>query len=113
MRIGELSRRSGISVRMLRYYESKGLLKPHRQASGYRSFDEADLALVEAIRTLNSAGLKLDVVRRILPCVSRAGFEPCVELRKSLRVQIDRIDLQIAALSKSRNLLGQHLRRLK
>ena len=34
MKIGELSRRSGVSIRMLRYYETEGLLKPKRTASG-------------------------------------------------------------------------------
>jgi len=42
MRIGELSARTGVSVRMLRHYEKEGLLHPSRLASGYRAYTSAD-----------------------------------------------------------------------
>ncbi|MGX1372208.1 DNA-binding transcriptional MerR regulator [Streptomyces canus] len=41
MRIGELSRRTGVPTRLLRYYEEQDLLHPARDDNGYRSFDEA------------------------------------------------------------------------
>lgn len=40
MRIGELARRTGVSVRALRYYEEQGLLVPARAANGYREYTE-------------------------------------------------------------------------
>ncbi|WP_344013572.1 MerR family DNA-binding transcriptional regulator [Nocardiopsis exhalans] len=40
MRIGELSRRTGASVRLLRYYEEQGLIGSTRSASGQRHFTE-------------------------------------------------------------------------
>lgn len=40
MRIGELARRTGVSERMLRYYEQEGLLRPARTTSGYRDYGE-------------------------------------------------------------------------
>ena len=44
MHIGELSVRTGVSRRALRYYEEQGLLLPQRQANGYRSYsDDAPL----------------------------------------------------------------------
>ena len=42
MKIGELAQRTQVSVRMLRFYESLGLLTPIRNAAGYRLYDEED-----------------------------------------------------------------------
>ena len=67
MLIGEVSRRAGISRRMLRHYDSLGLVRPSgRSASGYREYAEADvrrLLHVEALRTL---GMSLAEVGRAL-----------------------------------------------
>ena len=43
MRIGELSRRAGVSQRALRYYEEQGLLRPARRSSGYREYGPEDV----------------------------------------------------------------------
>ncbi len=111
MQIGEMSRRSGVSVRMLRYYEREGLLRPARRPSGYRIYGDADLASVRRIRALNAAGLKLGSIRRILPCArgDSLEFAPCREFRASLRRQIVELDGRIAALSESRRLLAGYL----
>ncbi|MBI0113566.1 MULTISPECIES: MerR family transcriptional regulator [Gilliamella] len=67
MKIGELSKISQISIRMLRYYEEAGLLSPKRTLSGYRQFEIDDIDRVKLIHKLNSAGLTLKVIRKILP----------------------------------------------
>ena len=46
MKIGDLAQRTGVSVRMLRFYEAQGLLSPARNAAGYRLYGEADVAQV-------------------------------------------------------------------
>ncbi|MGI5520237.1 MerR family DNA-binding transcriptional regulator [Micromonospora sp. CA-259024] len=43
VRIGELSKRSLVPVRMLRYYEERGLLSPQRGTNGYREYSESDV----------------------------------------------------------------------
>ena len=48
MKISEFARRCGISVRMLRFYESAGILVPARTPSGYREYDERDIGFVRA-----------------------------------------------------------------
>jgi DNA-binding transcriptional MerR regulator len=70
--IGELSRRTGISVKRLRFYSNEGLLPPAaRSASGYRLYSEEHVVRIDLIRALRDAGIGLadigKVLRRDLP----------------------------------------------
>lgn len=108
MKIGELSRRTGISIRMLRYYEGEGLLSPVRTQAGYRDYSQADVETVGRIGLLSDAGMTLAVIRDFLPCSldQRDAFEPCDELKSRLLMQISSIDEKSRQLSESRNLLN-------
>ncbi|NPU69506.1 MULTISPECIES: MerR family transcriptional regulator [Bradyrhizobium] len=108
MKIGELSRRTGVSVRMLRYYEGEGLLVPQRTSSGYRDYGPADEEAVRRIKVLGSAGMTLETIKQLLPCVrnNRPDFQPCDNLRRILAQQVGLIDQRIEALSQSRTILA-------
>ncbi|UXT48083.1 MerR family transcriptional regulator [Agrobacterium tumefaciens] len=112
MKIGELSRRTSVSIRMLRYYEAEGLLAPVRTETGYRDYGPADVETVGRIRLLGSAGMTLAAIRDFLPCSleRRHAFEPCDELKLKLRMQISSIDEQSRKLSESRSLLSDLLK---
>lgn len=114
MQIGELSRRSGVSVRMLRYYETEGLLNPARTPAGYRVYGDADAQAVGRIRMLSASGLTLNVIQRLLPCVhsDTPDFDPCPILRAGLRQQIEKLDSKLAELSESRSMLADYLNAL-
>lgn len=71
MRIGELSHRTGVSIRSLRYYEEQGLLEPERTTSGYRIFTESDMITVARIGSLLDAGLGTRKIATILPCLTQ------------------------------------------
>src|SRR5687767_15453212 len=73
MRIGALARETGVSERLLRYYEEQGLLRPARLANGYREYAESDIAAVSHIRSLLAAGLPTTVIAHVLPCVHDDG----------------------------------------
>ena len=111
MKIGELSRRTGVSVRMLRYYEDEGLLAPQRTSSGYRDYGPAEEQTVQRIKLLGAAGMTLETIQRLLPCVKNndPAFTPCNELRKILAQQVGLIDERIATLSQSRTILAGFL----
>ncbi|WP_329123114.1 helix-turn-helix domain-containing protein [Streptomyces sp. NBC_01465] len=65
--IGQLSRRTGLSVRTIRYWSDIGALPPvGRSAGGYRLYDAQSLARLELIRTLRELGLGLDDVQRVV-----------------------------------------------
>ncbi len=108
MRIGELSRRSGTSIRALRYYEEKELLNPDRTPSGYRSFAESDLDTVQRIRLLLAAGLGTDLIAQILSCMVDESrmLDGC---RDRLLVERARMTDSIDQLATARSLLDKLL----
>ncbi|MCE6996392.1 MerR family transcriptional regulator [Saccharothrix sp. S26] len=105
MRIGELSRRTGVSERALRYYEEQGLLRPERRPSGYRVYRDADVPAVRRIRVLLAAGLGVAQIAQALPCmVDDDGLlaPTCPELVAALVEHRDRIGEAIDELEATR-----------
>ncbi|HBX5741738.1 TPA: MerR family transcriptional regulator [Klebsiella pneumoniae] len=67
LKVGELARRSGITVRTLHYYDNIGLLIPSaRSDSGYRLYNRADIARLHHIQALRRMGVTLAEVGAIL-----------------------------------------------
>jgi len=109
MRIGELSRRTGVSVRLLRYYEQQGLLAPARRPSGYREYRDEDVEQVRRIRLLLAAGLPTTRISHALGglCEVSGRLTPCAGLVSDLRQERTRIDETIRALLESRDILDR------
>ncbi|MGH3501623.1 MAG: MerR family transcriptional regulator, partial [Nocardioidaceae bacterium] len=55
MRIAEAAARTGVSARLLRYYEQQGLVRPLRDHRGWRVYGQRDLDRLDEIRTLLDA----------------------------------------------------------
>ena len=65
--IGELARRTGLSVRTIRFYSDAGVVPPSgRSSAGYRLYDAGAVARLETARTLRDLGLDLETVTRVL-----------------------------------------------
>ncbi|WP_340684016.1 MerR family transcriptional regulator [Amycolatopsis coloradensis] len=110
MRISELERRTGVSQRLLRYYEEQGLLRPERLPSGYRVYAEDDVTTVEHIRNLLAAGLSTTTIADLLPCMGSAGGQliaDCPELLLDLQRERARLSAAIAELTTARSTLDQ------
>jgi DNA-binding transcriptional MerR regulator len=112
MQIGELAGRSGATVRMLRYYEDQGLLRPRRTPGGYRVYDEDDVDRMARIRCMLSAALPSTVIGAVLDYL-RPGGAPVTtdpqqrsELAADLTEELARLDERIAALNQSRALMA-------
>ena len=73
MRIGELARQSGVSVRALRYYEEQGLLVSTRTSGGQREFESSAVDRVRFFQTLYAAGLSSRRIAELLPCIDTGG----------------------------------------
>jgi DNA-binding transcriptional MerR regulator len=94
MLIGELAERAGTSARTLRYYEEQGLVRPRRDANGYRQYDDAELRVVHEIRSLLADGYGLDDIKPFVDCL-RAGNESghvCPDAVAVLRRKLAEVD---------------------
>jgi DNA-binding transcriptional MerR regulator len=101
----EMVARTGVSERLLRYYEDQGLVRPERLPSGYREYAEDDVELVGRIRTLLAAGLSTATIAQVLPCVTEKLEPTCPVLIDQLQQERDRITASITALQVSRQIL--------
>ncbi len=73
MKIGELARVTGVSTRLLRYYEQQGLLVSGRLANGYRDYPPQAAERIGQVRGLLASGLPTAVIREVLPCTGPSG----------------------------------------
>jgi Cu(I)-responsive transcriptional regulator len=67
MNIGEASRNSGVTAKMIRYYESIGLLpQPDRRRSGYRDYGETDIHRLRFVRRARELGFSMRRIATLL-----------------------------------------------
>ena len=67
MNIGEAARRSGISAKMIRYYEDTALIPPaNRRDSGYRDYSDADVHELRFIRRARDLGFSVSEISELL-----------------------------------------------
>jgi DNA-binding transcriptional MerR regulator len=89
LKVGELARRTGLTVRTLHHYDEIGLLRPTlHTASGHRLYTAADLARLQQVLSLRRLGFSLEEVRA---CLDRPDFSPL----KVIRLHIARLREQI------------------
>lgn len=99
-KVGDLSKRTGLSIRTLHYYDEIQLLSPsHRTESGYRVYGKEDIIRLQQIIALKQIGLSLEDVRSCLDNSDR----PFIEV----------IQLHIAKIRKQIDLSQQLLERLE
>jgi DNA-binding transcriptional MerR regulator len=109
VRIGELSRRTGVSPRSLRYYEEQGLLESTRTTGGHREYADNAPDVVWRIQVLFTAGLRSDKVAELLPCAASCDGRVLAgpNLVADLRAQRERIDRLIADLKSSQLVIDE------
>jgi DNA-binding transcriptional MerR regulator len=100
--IGEVARRSGVSARMLRHYDSLGLVRPTaRTEGGYREYSGADIRRIFHIESLRSLGLSLREVGRAL---DDPGFTPSALVDDLIRRTGERIARETELLTRLRRI---------
>jgi DNA-binding transcriptional MerR regulator len=91
--IGELARRTGVTVKTLRFYSDEGLLPPAgRSRSGYRLYTEEHVFRIDLIRTLREAGVGLEDVGKVL--------RRDVPLAAVLELRLGAVEAHIAGLQR-------------
>lgn len=92
LKVGELARRTGLTVRTLHHYDEIGLLKPslHTEA-GYRLYTRADVARLQQVLSLRQLGFALE---EISDCLDRPGFAPLDVIRLHATRLREQMELQ-------------------
>ena len=99
LKVGELARRCGLTVRTLHHYDSIGLLKPSgRSDAGYRLYNRDDVARLHQVQALRRFGMALADIGHFLA-------KPGSSLPDLIARQIDSLDRQIAEAAKLREQL--------
>ncbi|RKT54229.1 MerR family transcriptional regulator [Saccharothrix australiensis] len=89
MLIGDVARQSGVSARMLRYYDALGLVRPTcRTVGGYREYSAEDVRRIFHVESLRSLGLSLKQVARAL---DDPDFAPSTLVGELIRWAEDRL----------------------
>ena len=101
MRVGEIAKETGASVRSVRYYERAGLIRAARRENGYREFDLSAVGRVRAIRHLLETGFTLDDITALASCLDSAAPDPrCSAQAVAIyRDKLARIDVQMRTLA--------------
>src|SRR6187549_2010851 len=100
LKVGELARSSGLTVRTLHHYDEIGLLKPSgRSDSGYRLYSREDVARLHGIQALRQLGLALADIGAML---EEGGTPPGPNIEQQMRA----VDREIARATELRDHLS-------
>src|SRR3954452_16244111 len=92
LKVGELARRSGVSVRTLHYYEEIGLLAPSQHTpTGHRLYALTDVTRLQQIVSLRQLGLSLTEIRA---CLASSTFDPADVVDRHLARIREQMELQ-------------------
>lgn len=103
--IGELSRRSGVAVSALRFYESRGLISAHRTTGNQRRYPRSALRRLAFIRAAQRVGLSLDEISAALAGLPDRRTPTKADWERVARGWGARIDRQLADLQRLKDKL--------
>jgi MerR family transcriptional regulator, mercuric resistance operon regulatory protein len=107
LRIGELAKRTGLSIKTIRYYEARGLLEqPPRTEGGYRLYGPEEAARLRFVQRAKLLGLTLEIRELVELAVRCNEGEIVPRLHEVLRAKLEETERKMAELSAFRqNLL--------
>ena len=105
MNIGQAARASGVTAKMIRYYESVGLMPPaERSAAGYRQYNATDVQTLRFIRRSRDLGFSLDRIRQLIG-LWKDKSRKSHDVKRLARQYIAELDSDIAKLESIRDQL--------
>ncbi|HBE82753.1 MAG: heavy metal-responsive transcriptional regulator [Blastocatellia bacterium] len=109
LKIGEVSRLSGVGIETIRFYERGGLLdRPARTYSGYRIYDGSVLERLDFIRKAQLLGFALQEIRELIDH-KRKGENPCADVRSVVRSRLTELNARIEQMLAYRDELASAL----
>ncbi|MCI4665967.1 MAG: Cu(I)-responsive transcriptional regulator [Neomegalonema sp.] len=97
MNIGEAADQSGLPVKTIRYYEQIGLVRPAREANGYRDFRAAEVRKLAFLARARSLGFSIEDCRTLLS-LYEDGQRASADVKRVASEHLDQISQKIAEL---------------
>jgi Cu(I)-responsive transcriptional regulator len=104
--IGEVARQAGLPAKTIRYYEDIGLIRPLRDANGYRSFRESDVHKLTFLGRARALGFSIADCRALL-ALYEDGARSSAEVKHIAQGHLREIDDKIRALTAMRATLAE------
>lgn len=105
MNIGDVSNKSGLPAKTIRYYEDIGLVKPLRSENGYRMFRESDAHKLGFLGRARALGFTIEDCRNLLSLYEDEE-RASAEVKHMAEQQLEQIDDKIAKLEEMRSTLA-------
>lgn len=110
LKIGEVSKMSGVGIEALRFYEKMGLLgAPARSMSGYRHYSPDVIERLEFIHRAQVLGFSLAEIATLI-AEKDSGQHPCSEVRAIVRRRLEELDEQMKEMRRYRKELATALK---
>src|SRR5215469_6605550 len=110
--IGDLSRRTGVNIETIRYYERINMMPhPPRSTSGRRAYGEVETRTLAFIRRARKLGFSLDEIRALLALAAHNGDKMCAEVRHLAANHLGDVRAKIADLRTMARILADTVRR--
>ena len=107
MNIGQAASASGVTAKMIRYYESISLIRPGRRTdAGYRTYGDDDLQTLRFIKRARTLGFSLEKIRDLLSLWQDAG-RASADVKRIALGHVEELDARIAELTQMRDTLSR------
>lgn len=117
MKISQLSKTTGASIRSIRHYEATRLLNASRLKNGFREFDEASIERIKTIKAYLNLGLTTKQIEETLKCTDRyyedEAEQVCREMIHMYEEMLLEVNRKMDALTFIKQELEEQVRQMK
>ncbi|SHL38858.1 Cu(I)-responsive transcriptional regulator [Roseovarius litoreus] len=109
MNIGDIAKRTGLPAKTIRYYEEIGLVTPHREANGYRVFDDKDMHRLTFLARARALGFPIEDCRTLL-ALYKDDTRASADVKRIAQDHLAQIEDKILQLQSMRDTLTHLVR---